>query len=902
MWERTLQDLIRGLRANKNDEAKFIAQAMDEIRKEIKSKDMELKAGAVMKLTYLDMLGYDMNWASFHIIEVMSSSKIHLKSVGYLAAGQSFNEDTDVLMLTTNLIKKDLTANPADVAITLNGLSHVVTPDLARDLSQEVIAMLNHSRPHIRKRAILTLYKLCDKYPGALPQGVIRLQERLDDSDPGVVSAAVNVFCELARRNPLDYLSLAPHLFHLLTTSSNNWMLIKLVKLFGSLAPHEPRLVKKLLPPITELISTTSAISVLYECVHTCIIGNMLQGASGLSLARTCVSKLAAFLQDADQNLKYIALLALVKIVPTHPDLVAEHQDVILASVDDDDISIRMRALDLVTALVNRNNLQPVVQQLLSHLVQSHTSAPSAVQSLSQHVVPVIPSKAPSAPSQSAAYRLVLSQSIISMCSNSTYDNVTDFEWYLSVLVDLTYISNVDVGAQIRDQLIDVVGRVRAARAYAVKLMVKLLSDQTLLMHASEPGTCSEVLWAAAWICGEYCSELLAPEELLPYLLHPEVANLDPDTIAVYLQAANKIYGYWATEAAQQWSEDLLEKVKAAVDSIMEQIEEFVSSPHIEVQERAANILQLFTFIKRDLATHRPKSDSVFADTSSTSLTVFDAPPIGSPSFPKSLYLIHPLCSAYELNPVASVAQTSVPIPDGLDLDAWIVPSMQVPLPDEDEGAGEVASEKKVKKSKKGKEKESAGRSKSKGTKKRKEDEGIEELIAQEEVETPEEMAEREQRKAERLERIRDDPYYITDDHPPKPPGEDIDSIPIVRLDELLPSSSKAAPVEPRLFALKSNSARSTPQRFVVEKEGEMPEGATPIPPQFHSAPITRQQTPSLFERISTPPPVLPSFQQYEVPEDEPRSSTPEPIKVTRAKKKGTSNKKKRMPKTVQPE
>jgi AP-3 complex subunit delta-1 len=52
------------------------------------------------------MLGYDMNWASFHIVEVMSSPKIHLKSVGYLGAVQSFNEDTDVLMLTTNLLKK----------------------------------------------------------------------------------------------------------------------------------------------------------------------------------------------------------------------------------------------------------------------------------------------------------------------------------------------------------------------------------------------------------------------------------------------------------------------------------------------------------------------------------------------------------------------------------------------------------------------------------------------------------------------------------------------------------------------------------------------------------------------------------------------------------------------------
>ena len=44
----------------------------------------------------------------------------------------------------------------------------------------------------------------------------------------------------------------------------------------------------------------------------------------------------------------------MVKIVPTHPELVAEHQDTILASIDDEDISIRMRALDLVTALVSR--------------------------------------------------------------------------------------------------------------------------------------------------------------------------------------------------------------------------------------------------------------------------------------------------------------------------------------------------------------------------------------------------------------------------------------------------------------------------------------------------------------------------------------------------------------------
>ena len=51
--------------------------------------------------------------------------------------------------------------------------------------------------------------------------------------------------------------------------------------------------------------------------------------------------------------MKYIALLAMVKIVPTHPHLIAEYQDMIMSSVNDPDISIRLRALDLVSAMVS---------------------------------------------------------------------------------------------------------------------------------------------------------------------------------------------------------------------------------------------------------------------------------------------------------------------------------------------------------------------------------------------------------------------------------------------------------------------------------------------------------------------------------------------------------------------
>jgi AP-3 complex subunit delta-1 len=83
---------------------------------------------------------------------------------------------------------KDLNAPPADVAVTLNGVSHIVTQDLARDLSPELMAMMNHSRANIRKRAVVAMYKVILKYPECAERAMSRLREKLEDSDPGTLS------------------------------------------------------------------------------------------------------------------------------------------------------------------------------------------------------------------------------------------------------------------------------------------------------------------------------------------------------------------------------------------------------------------------------------------------------------------------------------------------------------------------------------------------------------------------------------------------------------------------------------------------------------------------------------------------------------------------------------------
>lgn len=90
------------------------------------------------------------------------------------------------------------------------------------------------TKPYLRKKAVLLLYKVFLKFPEALRPAFPRLKEKLEDPDPGVQSAAVNVICELARKNPKNYLSLAPVFFKLMTSSTNNWMLIKIIKLVSN--------------------------------------------------------------------------------------------------------------------------------------------------------------------------------------------------------------------------------------------------------------------------------------------------------------------------------------------------------------------------------------------------------------------------------------------------------------------------------------------------------------------------------------------------------------------------------------------------------------------------------------------------------------------------------------------
>jgi AP-1 complex subunit gamma-1 len=58
--------------------------------------------------------------------------------------------------------------------------------------------------------------------------------------------------------------------------------------------------------------------------------------------------------------------------VALDPTSVQRHRGVIVECLRDADASIRKRALELAVALVNADNVRPMVKEMLAYLVRSH--------------------------------------------------------------------------------------------------------------------------------------------------------------------------------------------------------------------------------------------------------------------------------------------------------------------------------------------------------------------------------------------------------------------------------------------------------------------------------------------------------------------------------------------------
>ncbi|KAG9451814.1 hypothetical protein H6P81_004718 [Aristolochia fimbriata] len=637
LFQRSLDDLIKSLRSPIAPLPTIISKATDDIRRELKSTDLALKSIALQKLTYLSSLhSVDMSFASFHVVELMSSPHFSHKKTGYLAASLSFHQSTDVLLLLPNQLRKDLTSpNVCESSLALEFLAVGSTHELARELTQDIFTLLSSAKTLVRRKAIAVLLRFYDKYPDSVRVTFKRLVENLESTDPNVVSAAAGVFCELTAKDPKSYLPLAPEFYRILTDSKSNWVLIKLVKIFAKLAPLEPRLARKVVEPICEIMTKTGAKSLMFECIRA--IALSLPDFD--SAVRLAVGKIRELLSEDDSNLKCLGLQALTFLGEKHLWATVENKEIIIKFLSDDDPNIKLEALRLLMGMVSEDNVEEITRILLKYAI---TSDPE----FSNEIL----------------------RFILTICSRQVYEIVVDFDWYVALLGEMARYPHCKEGDEIERQMIDIGLRVKDVRPELVRVSRGILIDPALLGNPN----LYRVMAAAAWVSGEYVEFSVNPQELVEALLQPRTSLLPPLVRAIYLQAVFKIlvfilHSYFegseimGFEVSMNYEGDelsdsrleckdnaqretftydslvyLLNLVKMAVQPL-------VAYDNVEVQERASNVVGLIQAVEE--AGYEKQEG-------------------------KSSQIVKLMVNAFseELGPVSLNAQERVRMPDGLTL------------------------------------------------------------------------------------------------------------------------------------------------------------------------------------------------------------------------------------------
>lgn len=353
--------------------------------------------------------------------------------------------------------------------------------------------------------------------------------------------------------------------------------------------------------------------------------------------------------------------------------LVSQQQDVIMDCLDDNDISIRLQALELVSGMVSADSLQTVVNRLITQLQTAPASSDDPTMN-----APILSGVAPSAdfeghdPEESLQstgrqrnitpelpnhYRQEVLHRVLDVCSRDNYTNMVDFEWYVEVLLQLVKLvppssqesGSDDVPMRIGSELRNVAVRVRSVRPEATRAAESLiLIDHRRAFFPTSGTSVFSILDPMAWLVGEYADCLLYPDQTLSSLISSPNLSLPSKVLSSYLQAIPKLFIARTSNYYYDWSSVRQSEVSLLLARITDFLDKLSSHPDLDVQERAIEFLELLRL------TSEAVSSSDAADS--------EIPLLISSAIPS-------LFSGLELNPVAVGAQKKVPLPEGLDLD-----------------------------------------------------------------------------------------------------------------------------------------------------------------------------------------------------------------------------------------
>ena len=491
--------LYRYVGRTKEDEEKRVNKELANVRSKFKEAGLNSyqKKKYICKLMYIFLLGYEVDFGQVEAVNLINDPKFSEKQVGYLATSLLLNENNEMVRLLINSMSKDLKdMNETVNCLALQAVANLANKEVAEALITDVYRLLNpKNNPFVRKKAALCLLRLYRKSPDTVPvvDWADTIIATVEDNDVGVCLSGCSLVMALAIDQPKVFAKCTPvvveKLYSIvidkLFTPDNvyyhvpvPWLQIKLCKLLQVFdPPADENIRQKVLLCIRQMFENANEVpknaqhnnaltAVVTEAVRLC-----LHIDQNCDLVPMAVNLAARYVVSKETNMKYIGLelMALLASYDQCVEIIKKHREGILVTLNDRDVSIRRRAMDLLFVMCDREIAHQVVEELLMNL-------PNADYSMKED--------------------MVLKIAIL------TEKFAEDLTWYLDVSLKLLDMAGEHCSSEVWHRIAQMVTNNQTIHAKTANDMFNLLKNPT----------CNEnVIKLAAYVLGEY-GDLIASE------------------------------------------------------------------------------------------------------------------------------------------------------------------------------------------------------------------------------------------------------------------------------------------------------------------------------------------------------------------------------------------------------
>ncbi|CAK3820745.1 Adaptor complex AP-2 alpha subunit [Lecanosticta acicola] len=567
---------LRNARARELEE-KRINKELANIRQKFKGGNLSGydKKKYVCKLLYIYILGWNVDFGHLEAVNLISANKYSEKQIGYLAVTLFLHEQHELIHLVVNSIRKDLADhNELNNCLALHAIANVGGREMGEALCADVHRLLISpaSKPFVKKKAALTLLRLYRKVPTIVqPEWAERIIAIMDDPDMGVALSVTSLIMTLAQDDPDSYkgsyVKAAQRLRKVVVEQEYSgdyvyykvpcpWLQVKLLRLMQYFPPSEDSHIRQLMRDSLQNIldsameapknvqQNNAQNAVLFEAINL-----IIHLDTERDLMVQISTRLGKFIGSRETNVRYLGLEAMTHLAVRAETLdpIKKHQDIILGSLRDRDITVRRQGLDLLYSMCGHSNSQKIVHELLKYL-------------------------------QSADY--AIREEMVLKIAILTEKYATDAKWYVDISMRLIAMAGDHVSDEVWQRIIQIVTNNDELQVYAA---------ENILQYCKADHCHETLVKIGSYILGEFghliadnkgCSPI---EQFLA--LQAKFASSPPNTRAMILSAFFKFVNLFPEIRPQ----------------IMNAFRNYSHSLDSELQQRACEYLTISTMPSDDL-------------------------------------------------------------------------------------------------------------------------------------------------------------------------------------------------------------------------------------------------------------------------------------------------------------